>query len=247
MSFSSRLKERREFLGMSRNDMAEKLNITPSAIGNYENAISSPKEEILYKIFEVLDVEPNYLWQDEIKKNITDFSCSYPEQNMIKKYRALDEHGIKIVDSVLNEEYSRCEEIAKQNQIAVQSVRNHVKEELLQVSLFDLPASAGTGVPLESEYKTLIEVPKNELTLSTDYIVRVSGDSMEPDFYDGDLVLVEANDAEINEIGIFVADGEGYIKKRGTDSLISLNDAYKPLPYKNFGRIDCKGKVIGKL
>jgi transcriptional regulator with XRE-family HTH domain len=66
MAFQDRLRERREFLNMSRMELAEKLNITTSAIGNYENGISSPKTEILYNMFRVLDCDANYLFQDEI-------------------------------------------------------------------------------------------------------------------------------------------------------------------------------------
>lgn len=108
MSFSSRLKERRESLGMSRNELAEAINVTPSAIGNYENGISFPKEEILYKIFSILRVEPNYLWQDEMSTNSHQFVVSYPEQEYIKKYRALDQYGKNTVDAVLNCENERC-------------------------------------------------------------------------------------------------------------------------------------------
>lgn len=108
MSFSSRLKERRESLGMSRNELAEAINVTPSAIGNYENGISFPKEEILYKIFSVLKVEPNYLWQDEMSENSHQFVVSFPEQEYIKKYRALDQYGKNTVDAVLNCENERC-------------------------------------------------------------------------------------------------------------------------------------------
>lgn len=107
MAFSDRLRERRESLGLSRSVLAHRLGVTAAAIGNYENGISSPKEEILYKIFKELDVEPNYLWQDEMAMNSQTFIASYPEQEHIKKYRALDEHGKKLVDNILDMEYER--------------------------------------------------------------------------------------------------------------------------------------------
>lgn len=108
MSFSNRLKERREYLKMTRAELAEKLGVTPAAIGNYENGVSSPKEEILYKIFDVLSVEPNYLWQDEMKCSSVKFEVSYSERDHIKKYRALDEHGKDIIDTIIDKEYARC-------------------------------------------------------------------------------------------------------------------------------------------
>lgn len=65
MSFQSRLKEARERKGLSRPELATLLGLSKSAISNYENGVSSPKEEIMYKIFDVLEVDPNFLFQDE--------------------------------------------------------------------------------------------------------------------------------------------------------------------------------------
>lgn len=107
MSFSSRLKEWREHLGLSRSEVAAKLGVTASAVGNYENGVSIPKEEVLYKIFYTLGAEPNYLWQDEMLGQQSHFMVSFDEQSIIKKYRSLDVHGRKIVDYVLDEEYER--------------------------------------------------------------------------------------------------------------------------------------------
>lgn len=69
MSFCERLKERREMLRMSRSDLAKLLDVVPSAVANYENGVSHPKLEILYKLFEVLQVDANYLYQDEYMAN----------------------------------------------------------------------------------------------------------------------------------------------------------------------------------
>ena len=54
MSFGSRLKARREQLGITQIQLAQKLGITKGAVGNYEAEISSPKADILYRVFDVL-------------------------------------------------------------------------------------------------------------------------------------------------------------------------------------------------
>ena len=72
MSFSMRLKQARESAGLTQLELAKKLGVTKSAIGNYENGVSSPKEAVLLQIFDVLNVEPNFLFQDSfstINKN----------------------------------------------------------------------------------------------------------------------------------------------------------------------------------
>lgn len=40
MSINSRIKERREELEMSRQELADKIGVTPSAIANYENGVN---------------------------------------------------------------------------------------------------------------------------------------------------------------------------------------------------------------
>ena len=64
MSFASRLRQARELSGLTQQELAEKLGVTKSAIGNYENGVSSPKWDVLLKIFDILQVEPNFLYQD---------------------------------------------------------------------------------------------------------------------------------------------------------------------------------------
>ena len=46
MSIGSRIKERREQLGMTQRQLADKLGVTKSAICNYENGTSKPKEDV---------------------------------------------------------------------------------------------------------------------------------------------------------------------------------------------------------
>ena len=63
----------------------------------------------------------------------------------------------------------------------------------------------------------------------TTFGVRISGDSMEPEFHDGQIAWVLQQESVANgEIGIFALNGEAYIKKLQNDKdgifLISLNE-----------------------
>lgn len=49
MGLSNRLKERREQLGLTQSEVATLLGITPGAVGNYENGVSTPKADVLLK------------------------------------------------------------------------------------------------------------------------------------------------------------------------------------------------------
>ena len=108
MAFNDRLKEARIANGLTQKQLAEKLGIAGTTVTGYEKGNSEPNVNTIGKIMEVLRVDANFLWQDEMKELSTkDFSIS--EIKIIKKYRKLDTHGKKIVDMVLDEEAARCE------------------------------------------------------------------------------------------------------------------------------------------
>jgi transcriptional regulator with XRE-family HTH domain len=93
MSFGERMKQAREQLGLSRIELAEKLHVTKSAISNYENGVSSPKEDVLLKIFDALGVDPNFLFQDSFAKEKAIPRYSEDDLKILAAYSALDERG----------------------------------------------------------------------------------------------------------------------------------------------------------
>ena len=68
MSIGSRIKEARMALNYTQSELAEALEITTGAVANYENEVSIPKPEILYKLMNVLKCDANYLYQDIIQR-----------------------------------------------------------------------------------------------------------------------------------------------------------------------------------
>lgn len=115
------------------------------------------------------------------------------------------------------------------------------------IDLCDLPASAGTGVYLHEGYTEPLQIKRTAIAKRANYAVRVSGNSMETKFYDGDIVLVETCPyIEIGEIGIFIVNDEGFIKKRGEDRLISLNPECDDIIIHRYDTVYCRGRVLGK-
>ena len=55
--------------------------------------------------------------------------------------------------------------------------------------------------------------PEASIPEGADFGIRVAGDSMEPVYHDGQIVWVQKCDRiDIGAVGIFVYDGDGYIK-----------------------------------
>ena len=75
MGIGKRIREARLLKGMSREQLASLLNITVSSIGNYENDVSHPKEEILIRLFHALGVDANFLFQDQMTPEMHEFAA----------------------------------------------------------------------------------------------------------------------------------------------------------------------------
>lgn len=123
-----------------------------------------------------------------------------------------------------------------------------LRRKMRQIKLYDLPVSAGTGNYAPDMYYTGTLLPIDASIRSADFAVRVSGNSMQPRYFDGDLLLV-SKDSQVadGELGIFSVDGEVYFKKYAQGVLYSLNPAYKPIKLGEFGDSYCYGKVVGRI
>ena len=85
--------------------------------------------------------------------------------------------------------------------------------EYVELKLYDIAASAGTGSFLDSGDYELLRVPRDTVPAGTDCAIRVSGSSMEPVYRDGQIVWVRQTETiRPGEVGIFVQDGESFIK-----------------------------------
>ncbi len=115
MGIGNRIKEARINLGYTQEELAKLLGVTKGAVANYEIETSHPKEPIMYKLFDALQVDANYLFQDEMGSNYP-MKVSYNEMEHIKKYRSLDDIGKTHIDYELNREVKRVDELQKQSE-----------------------------------------------------------------------------------------------------------------------------------
>lgn len=239
MSLNTRIKERREALNMTRIELANKIGVTSSAIANYENSISSPKIELIPRLFDALQCDANYLYQDEMN-NLSELVVSAKEREIIDNYRSLDESGKFHIDTVLSWEVERIEKLAS-------SASTVVKVPTRIISYYQHLASAGSGEYLFDDVPTdMIEIVENELSDKADFVIGVNGDSMEPTYYDGDKVFVRKTDVlPVGGIGIFTRGNECFIKELGVECLISHNKKYNNIPASD--EIRLVGEVLGRV
>ena len=127
---------------------------------------------------------------------------------------------------------------------------NEVSEviQLYSYNYYDHPVSAGTGQYLNDVRVERIELP---VDVDADFVIPIKGDSMEPDYQDGDLVFIQTS-VDLNDgvIGVFNYNGDAYIKQLVIDKdqayLHSLNPAYKDMPITPDTDFRIIGEVVGR-
>ena len=198
--------------------------------------------EVAFKLADGLHVSLERLNGDPVPtskyEQITD-----KEFRHIEMYRNLDTYGQELVDIVLEKEHVRCSAIP---QPVLELISNEQPVDSIE---FYSPVSAGYGADLSDTADAKhVKLVANWYTKQADYIVRVDGESMAPRFHHNDRLLVqEADDTEIGEIGIWVINGKHFVKKKGEGKLISLNRDYPDVYPEDDYEQRCQGRVIGVL
>lgn len=229
-TLGERIRFAREQKGLLQSDLAKLINVKSSGvISNWEKDLNKPDAEKIVRLCSVLDISASYLLDYYGKPDI-EFSSA--EINHVKKYRDLDDHGKELVNLVLEKEHDRC----------IASI-NEKPAALRLYTYMQKIAAAGNGFYFDDIPTETIEAPYMP---GADFIVGVSGDSMEPTYSDGDLVYVEKRQIlNTGDIGIFIINNECFIKEVGENGLLSHNPKYDPIP--GTESIHCIGKVLGKV
>lgn len=111
-SFGQNLIYYRRKKGLTQQEVADKLNLNRSTYTKYETSVSEPSLEILLKIADIFDVEPNKLLNDEnpeVFNRVAEPSIipSEKEKKLIGSLRLLDdtqkEEVLKTINKFITE------------------------------------------------------------------------------------------------------------------------------------------------
>lgn len=113
---------------------------------------------------------------------------------------------------------------------------------------YDDAVSAGTGQYIGTSQRETITLP---VDFDADYVVPVNGDSMEPEYHDGDYIFIESTvNLNDGEIGVFELYGGTYVKQLILEDdhayLHSLNKKYKDMKVDADSDFRVLGRVIGR-
>jgi len=220
--------------GMEQKELAARIGITANAISNWETGRSRPDINLVPAICDALDISLYELYDMEEPG----IKYTAKEQLLMDRYQTLSpghKHVVdNLVDSLIDAEYAEsCPAIKV-------------------LDFFERSLAAGIGDPTVFEEQAIpIYLYADQISPLADSVFQVNGDSMEPAFYNGDLVLVErilnGTDLQYGDIGAFIVGNETYIKRYEKNGLYSLNKKYKPLFFKGDTDVYLIGKVIEKL
>ena len=231
------LKAIRNKKGVTQKEAADALGISPNTYKNYEQGMREPNNDMLCKLADYFQVTTDYLLgrapqADPMKLLVSQTDLSPEAQEEI--YMSLPPEAQAIVLQVMRmmRESRRLRRTAKQPQT-------------LWIKQHQNKAAAGFGYDLSDKDEWYdIEVVDSPEANEADFAVEIKGDSMEPDYHNGDLALIKLDpDVPVGEVGLFVLEGKGYIKERGKKCLISLNPDYADIELNSSAR--CIGLVIG--
>ena len=157
-------------------------------------AMDSSQEIILDALDEAsIEIKPKIMEKETAITNYDDITSN--EYEHIKKYRALDSFGQETVTYILDRETARMHQLKENttNIIAFEPQSNIIPARI--ISYYYKNASAGTGqLIIDNLPEKDIEIPDIPEYKNVSYAIGVNGSSMEPAFFDGDILLIEATD-----------------------------------------------------
>lgn len=238
------LKQLRESKGLTMQEVAEKTDTSYSVYQKYESGARGVGVPALQKLADFYGVSTDYLLGRPDAKEPVDpidnlMTVDEMEKDLLREWLSLDEASRKSFLDVL-----RKIVVADQKRQTAASKR----AAYLLRRLSRHKVSAGLGYNLDDDDNWQeAEVVETAAVHQADFAVEVDGDSMEPDYLSGDILLVQSTPTiEVGEVGVFTLNGDGYVKELGEGELLSRNPEYDPIPIHESDSLQCWGRVIGK-
>lgn len=238
----SKIKELRKNKGLTQKELAILVNMGDTTIANYEKGFRTPKKNTLFKLANALSVTIDDLFPPIKKSDKTSHELKIPTSPLVKKITTtVVELNVPRKQKVLDFATEQLKE--QKNKIT------SIEKKLYEYKVYEkLSAGTGYGYFGDGNYDTVFY----DEELDYDFASWVFGDSMEPTYLNGEVVLIKQTGFDY-EGGIYAVewDRQTYIKKvyREKDGLrlVSLNKKYndKFAPFSEGPRII--GEIVGNF
>lgn len=226
----------------------------------FKRGISNAGVETMVKVFTALGLDLESIQDGHLRPSGIKEAPSIPDEalKVAKDYNGLDAHGQRMTRLVISEEQKRMDEEAKAREVAANIIpftpkKKTIHKGIVTLEVYEEPPAAGTGNYVSDTPSSHMEqYPEEYVPDHTDFGLIVSGRSMEPKYPDGSVVFIKSTPVvEPGEVGIFVFDGQSYIKElrvnqeTGAAFLHSLNPEYSDIEVVPYVEFRPQGKVLG--
>ena len=223
----------RQYRGISQTQLTEALGLSRNLVSNWEAGRSRPDINIIPALCQALDISISAFFGIPGRPG----ELTVPEQRHISYYRMLNSDNQELVDAIIGNMLDQ----------AARELRKRCERGFERTFKNAQLTAAGTGNPLEeSRYGHYVYVRSDRNSCRADESITVTGNSMEPTFHDGDDLFIEHTETiEPGEIGIFIVNGDGFVKEYQPDGLHSHNPEYPVLHFSDGDDVRCVGRVLG--
>ena len=239
IAYGELIRRQRKAKKMNQEELGALVKVGKNAVGAWEAGRSRPDVGSVPVICEALDIslEEFFGYPDKSGENIYELNGIKPEERagLLRKYSSLNQYNRQVILRQMD---------------VLRDMQEDTREPRKIIRLFrnELAASAGPGETLEATRGEEVFLFADSMTEMADEIIRVNGNSMEPTFANGDMVLVKhTGSVREGEIGVFICGDTGYIKEYQKDGLHSHNPEYRTMTFREDQAVRCVGRVIGKL
>ena len=217
-----KIKQYRLANGWTQQELGTKIGMSKNAIGNYEKGFRSPKKNTMFDLAKAFSISIDDLFPPVQKDSASDIQSIYDELEPNRQRKVIT-YAEKLRDEQKNEEEAKINEVSE----AISLYQVEVVSETAAACGFNY------GFGYEDTDRETIEV--DEKPPRHDIATKVSGDSMQPVYQDGDILyLVDKGLTTYNgDLAVIAYGDRSYFKKIYTENgrlrLVSLNDKYEDI------------------
>ena len=218
--------------GLDQGKLAEQLGFSKTAVGNWELGLTRPDVDTIPRLCELLNVPVT-----ELLGLPNETAMSGEDRKVLDIYHQLDKYNRHTVSQVMDR--LLFQQDAKE--------KARLRAAYIDLCLYEDAAAAGIGTPmLDYAESQKVYALKSRIPGSADTVIHVNGNSMEPTYPNGCYVYVNTDqEAAYGQVGIFIVDGEAYIKEYQPEGLVSHNKRYKTIRIGEDADVRCCGRVTG--
>lgn len=202
------------------------INVTNQAISKWEQGSTTPSATQFLAVCDILGIR-------DVMATFSDGGAGIMK-------------GLNAEGRARAEEYIRM--LAHSPEFSVNGSASRENKPTRTLPVYTLLKSAGNGHFLDSNQYEMVSAAE-DTPLEANFGVRVFGDSMAPEYVDGQLVWIQQQPSlSLGDVGLFLYDGSVYLKEYRTDGtkifLRSLNPAYSDIVVASGLDLTILGKAI---